>query len=61
MNREQPIELFMPPNMLKAKALAAAATSSGLDLAATVGAAEAAMEAIKSELGHPGRPMTWKN
>jgi len=46
MAREQPIELFMPPNILKAKAGGGA--FSGLDMAA-IKRAEAAMEDIKSE------------
>ena len=45
MGRQQPIELFMPPNMLKAKV---GGTVVGVDMAA-VGRAEAAMEALKSE------------
>ena len=45
MAREQPIELFMPPNMLKAKV--GGGTFSGLDMAA-MKRAEAAMEGIKS-------------
>ena len=46
MARDQPIELFMPPNMLKAKV--GGGTFSGLDMAA-MKRAEAAMEGIKSE------------
>jgi chemotaxis protein histidine kinase CheA len=46
MSREQPIELFMPPNMLKAKV--GGGTVTGLDTAA-MKRAEAAMEAIKGE------------
>jgi chemotaxis protein histidine kinase CheA len=46
MAREQPIELFMPPNMLKAKVGGGAFT--GLDMAA-IRRGEAAMEEIKSE------------
>ena len=46
MAREQPIELFMPPNMLKAKV--GGGNFSGLDMAA-IKRAEAAMEDIKSE------------
>jgi len=46
MAREQPIELFMPPNMLKAKV--GGGTFSGLDMAA-IKRAETAMETIKSE------------
>src|SRR5882724_3000950 len=45
MARNQPIELFMPPNMLKAKV---GSGSGGLDLAA-MSRAEAAMEELKSE------------
>ena len=45
MAREQPIELFMPPNMLKAKV---GGTFVGIDMAA-VNRAEAAMDALKSE------------
>jgi chemotaxis protein histidine kinase CheA len=45
MGRQQPIELFMPPNMLKAKV---GGTIVGVDMAA-VGRAEAAMNALKSE------------
>ncbi|HXS06845.1 MAG TPA: Hpt domain-containing protein [Rhizomicrobium sp.] len=45
MARQQPIELFMPPNMLKAKV---GGTYVGVDMAA-VGRAEAAMEALKTE------------
>jgi chemotaxis protein histidine kinase CheA len=47
MPREQPIELFMPPNMLKAK-LGGGSGTPGLDLAA-IKRAEAAMEELKSE------------
>ncbi len=46
MAREQPIELFMPPNMLKAKV--GGGTFAGLDMSA-IRRAEAAMEGIKSE------------
>ena len=46
MSREQPIELFMPPNMLKAKV--GGGGFSGLDMAA-IKRAEAAMETLKSE------------
>ena len=46
MPREQPIELFMPPNMLKAKLGGGGMT--GIDMAA-IKRAEAAMENIKSE------------
>jgi len=45
MARKQPIELFMPPNMLKAKV---GSGSSGPDMAA-IKRAEAAMEELKSE------------
>jgi hypothetical protein len=45
MARQQPIELFMPPNMLKAKV---GGSFVGIDMAA-VNRAEAAMEALKSE------------
>lgn len=45
MGRQHPIELFMPPNMLKAKV---GGTIVGVDMAA-VGRAEAAMEALKTE------------
>ena len=45
MARKQPIELFMPPNMLKAKVGGGAG---GPDLAA-IERAEAAMDALKSE------------
>jgi HPt (histidine-containing phosphotransfer) domain-containing protein len=45
MARQQPIELFMPPNMLKAKA---GGGLGGLDMAA-MKRAEAAMETLKSE------------
>jgi chemotaxis protein histidine kinase CheA len=48
MKRDQPIELFMPPNMLKAKAGGNAA--GGLDMAA-VKRAEQAMETLKSQFG----------
>lgn len=43
--KREPIELFMPPNMLKAKV---GGTYVGIDMAA-VGRAEAAMEALKTE------------
>lgn len=46
MAREQPIELFMPPNMLKAKV--GGGVFAGLDMAA-IRRAEVAMEEIKSE------------
>jgi chemotaxis protein histidine kinase CheA len=46
MAREQPIELFMPPNMLKAKV--GGGNFSGLDMAA-IKRAETAMDVIKSE------------
>jgi hypothetical protein len=45
MTREQPIELFMPPNMLKAKV---GSGTGGIDSAA-IRRAEAAMDDIKSE------------
>jgi hypothetical protein len=45
MSRQQPIELFMPPNMLKAKV---GGTHAGLDMAA-INRAESAMEALKGE------------
>jgi chemotaxis protein histidine kinase CheA len=45
MSKEQPIELFMPPNMLKAKV---GGTIQGLDMAA-ITRAEAAMETLKVE------------
>lgn len=45
MGRQQPIELFMPPNMLKAKV---GGTIVGVDMAA-VKRAEAAMDELKSE------------
>jgi len=45
MARQHPIELFMPPNMLKAKV---GGSFVGLDMAA-VNRAEAAMESLKSE------------
>jgi chemotaxis protein histidine kinase CheA len=44
MPKEQPIELFMPPNMLKAKV----GGMGGLDMAA-IQRAEAAMETLKTE------------
>lgn len=45
MARQQPIELFMPPNMLKAKV---GGTFVGIDMAA-INRAETAMGALKSE------------
>ena len=48
MARKQPIELFMPPNMLKAKV---GGGLGGLDMAA-LKRAEAAMEGLKKEFGH---------
>jgi chemotaxis protein histidine kinase CheA len=45
MPKEQPIEIFMPPNMLKAKM---GGSAMGIDMAA-VKRAEAAMEELKSE------------
>ncbi|MBW8708006.1 MAG: Hpt domain-containing protein [Alphaproteobacteria bacterium] len=47
MKRQQPIELFMPPNMLKAKV---GGGLGGIDLAA-MKRAESAMETLKSEFG----------
>lgn len=47
MKRQQPIELFMPPNMLKAKA---GGGLGGLDMAA-MKRAETAMETLKAEFG----------
>jgi chemotaxis protein histidine kinase CheA len=47
MARQQPIELFMPPNMLKAKA---GGGLGGIDMAA-MKRAEQAMETLKSEFG----------
>ncbi len=47
MARQQPIELFMPPNMLKAKV---GSSPGGLDLAA-IKRAESAMEGLKGEFG----------
>jgi chemotaxis protein histidine kinase CheA len=47
MARQQPIELFMPPNMLKAK-LGGGSGTPGPDLAA-IKRAEAAMEDLRSE------------
>jgi chemotaxis protein histidine kinase CheA len=48
MAREQPIELFMPPNMLKAKV--GGTVIGGLDVAA-MKRAEAAMETLKADFG----------
>jgi hypothetical protein len=45
MTREHPIELFMPPNMLKAKV---GGSFTGIDLSA-IKRAEAAMETLKTE------------
>ena len=45
MAKERPIELFMPPNMLKAKV---GGTIAGIDMAA-VNRAESAMETLKTE------------
>jgi chemotaxis protein histidine kinase CheA len=42
---QQPIELFMPPNMLKGKV----GGSGGIDLAAAIKRAETAMEQLKDE------------
>ena len=47
MKRQQPIELFMPPNMLKAKV---GGGLGGVDMAA-MKRAEAAMDTLKSEFG----------
>jgi len=47
MKRQQPIELFMPPNMLKAKA---GGGLGGIDMAA-MKRAENAIETLKSEFG----------
>jgi len=47
MARQQPIELFMPPNMLKAKA---GGGLGGIDMAA-MKRAEQAMETLKSQFG----------
>ena len=47
MARQQPIELFMPPNMLKAKV---GGGLGGMDMAA-MKRAESAMETLKSEFG----------
>ena len=47
MSKDHPIELFMPPNMLKAKV---GGTFAGIDMAAVM-RAEAAMEVLKSEFG----------
>jgi HPt (histidine-containing phosphotransfer) domain-containing protein len=47
MKRQQPIELFMPPNMLKAKA---GGGLGGIDLAA-IKRAEGAMETLKTQFG----------
>ncbi len=46
MARQKPIELFMPPNMLKAKV--GGGTGGGLDMAA-IKRAETAMESLKGE------------
>jgi HPt (histidine-containing phosphotransfer) domain-containing protein len=48
MARKQPIELFMPPNMLKAKV---GGGLGGMDMAA-MKRAEAAMEELKSDFGN---------
>ena len=48
MARQHPIELFMPPNMLKAKV---GGTVVGLDMAA-INRAETAMESLKSEFAN---------
>lgn len=47
MSRQQPIELFMPPNMLRAKA---GGGFGGVDIAA-LRRAEIAMESLKAEFG----------
>ncbi len=47
MSKDQPGEVFMPPNMLKAKV---GGTISGLDTAA-IQRAEAAMDTLKVEFG----------
>lgn len=47
MKRQQPIELFMPPNMLKAKV---GGGLGGMDMAA-MKRAEAAMDGLKSQFG----------
>jgi len=47
MARQQPIELFMPPNMLKAKA---GGGLGGVDMAA-LKRAEAAMETLQADFG----------
>jgi len=47
MPKQQPIEIFMPPNMLKAKV---GGSVSGLDMAA-IKRAEAAMENLKADFG----------
>jgi chemotaxis protein histidine kinase CheA len=47
MAKQQPIEIFMPPNMLKAK-VGGAGANAGLD-AAAIKRGEAAMESLKSE------------
>ena len=52
MAREQPIELFMPPNMLKAKV--GGGGFSGLDMAA-IKRAEAAMEEHQERIRRLGR------
>jgi HPt (histidine-containing phosphotransfer) domain-containing protein len=47
MARQQPIELFMPPNMLKAKA---GGGTGGMDMAA-IKRAEGAMDTLKTQFG----------
>nr|MBA2589414.1 Hpt domain-containing protein [Alphaproteobacteria bacterium] len=47
MKRQQPIELFMPPNMLKAKV---GGGMGGIDMAA-MKRAESAMDTLKSQFG----------
>ncbi|HUO90497.1 MAG TPA: Hpt domain-containing protein [Rhizomicrobium sp.] len=49
MAKQQPIEIFMPPNILKAKVGSAGAVS-GFDIGA-IRRGEAAMDALKSEFG----------
>ena len=60
MPKDHPIELFMPPNMLKAKV--GGGNFSGLDMAA-INRGEAAMDGIKSEFSawaaSQGREKRW--
>jgi chemotaxis protein histidine kinase CheA len=49
MAKQQPIEIFMPPNILKAKVGSAGAVA-GVDMAA-IKRGEAAMDTLKSEFG----------